>query len=382
MSQDHEVWVVTNDEHRPYIIRNDQHQRAQWIFVDAPRFLTFWRNGERGRRVHYYLWQVWAYLRVKAMMPRTSFDLIHHVTYVSYWTPSFLALLPLPFLWGPVGGAESTPPAFRRELRLSARTKERLRDFARMAAETLDSFLRMTARRSVVGLATTAEAEQKMRQLGASDVRICSEAALPDEQLERLLALPVRQTPRPFRFISLGRLIGWKAYHLSIRAFARTLEQHPDCEYWLLGTGSEKEHLERLAADLGIGSRICFLGVIPHVEVPQRISECDVLLHPSLHDSGGWTCLEGMAAGRPVICLDLGGPATQVTLETGIKVIPTTPQETVKRFAQSMNRLIQDQELRQRMAAAGRLHVQSTYTWKAKRAYFNQLYDEIALRRT
>src|SRR2546430_4418443 len=42
--------------------------------------------------------------------------------------------------------------------------------------------------------------------------------------------------------------------------------------------------------------------------------------HPSLHDSGGWVCLEAMAAGRPVICLDLGGPGYQVTEESGIKI--------------------------------------------------------------
>lgn len=381
MSQDHEIWVITNEEHRPYIMKNEAHARMKWIFVDPPKLFTFWRSGERGRRIHYYLWQIWAYRRVKSMLSGTSdttFDVIHHITYVSYWTPSFLSLLPLPFLWGPVGGAESTPSAFRRDLSLSSELKETVRDAVRALAERFDIFVRKTARQAVIGLATTPESEKKLRQLGTTDVRLCSDIALPDNLLDRLTSLPIRQTPKPIRFISMGRLIGWKAYHLSIRAFALALQQKPDCEYWILGAGPEKAHLERIALEYGVSDKVRFWGVIPHADVPLRLAECDILLHPSLHDSGGWTCLEAMAAGRPVICLDLGGPATQITRETGIKVPATTPTETIAQLAEAMSRLAQDDELRLSMSAAGRANIQANYTWKARRELFNQLYDSVS----
>jgi len=61
----------------------------------------------------------------------------------------------------------------------------------------------------------------------------------------------------------------------------------------------------------------------------ERLAECDVLAHPSLHDSGGWTCLEAMAAARPVVCLDLGGPGTQVTAATGIKLPAHNPDQVI-----------------------------------------------------
>ena len=60
--------------------------------------------------------------------------------------------------------------------------------------------------------------------------------------------------------------------------------------------------------------------------------------------SGGWTCLEAMAAGRPVVCLDLGGPATQVTEETGIKVPAPVPNQAVSGLAEAMTRLARDSE--------------------------------------
>ncbi|MFM6845653.1 MAG: glycosyltransferase family 4 protein, partial [Dolichospermum sp.] len=47
-----------------------------------------------------------------------------------------------------------------------------------------------------------------------------------------------------------------------------------------------------------------------------------------------WVCMEAMAAGRPVICLDLGGPAVQVTEETGFKIAADEPYQVVRDLAE------------------------------------------------
>ena len=111
--------------------------------------------------------------------------------------------------------------------------------------------------------------------------------------------------------------MSWKGFHLGLQAFART--QHPDTEYWIVGAGPAERSLKALAHRLGIADRVLFLGHQPRSEVLQIVQQCDVLVHPSLHESGGAVCAEAMAAGRPVICLDLGGPGLQVTAETGIR---------------------------------------------------------------
>lgn len=49
-----------------------------------------------------------------------------------------------------------------------------------------------------------------------------------------------------------------------------------------------------------------------------------------------------MAAGRPVICLDQGGPAMQVTEETGIKVPAPSPEQAVQELATALARLAND----------------------------------------
>ena len=97
-----------------------------------------------------------------------------------------------------------------------------------------------------------------------------------------------------------------------------------------------------------------FWGNLPREKTLEKLAQSHVLVHPSLHDSGGWVCLESMAAGRPVLCLDLGGPAVQVTAETGVKVSAHTPEQTVQELSAAMKQLAQEPELRERMGTAGK----------------------------
>ena len=57
-----------------------------------------------GAQLYYYVWQLAAYFAARKLQRQVRFDLIHHVTLVKYWMPSFLSLLPVPFVWGPVRG--------------------------------------------------------------------------------------------------------------------------------------------------------------------------------------------------------------------------------------------------------------------------------------
>jgi glycosyltransferase involved in cell wall biosynthesis len=84
-----------------------------------------------------------------------------------------------------------------------------------------------------------------------------------------------------------------------------------------------------------------------------------------------------MAAGRPVICLDLGGPAFQVTDETGIKVPATSPQQAVSDLATALLRLAQDLALRFRLGQAGRRRVASQFDWDQKGTLVANLYEAL-----
>lgn len=371
----HEVWVITRANNRSEIegrLADGSLPNVHWVYFDLPRWARFWKKKQRGLRPYYYLWQLGAYLKCRRLHRQVQFDVVHHVTFVNYWMPSFMALLPTRFLWGPVGGGESAPHSFWRHFSLRGKLYEFVRNGARTLGG-LDPFVRLTARRAAVAFSTTRDTRREMLKLGCSKVIVFSEAGLPAEEILALKELPAN-AESTFRVLSVGRLLHWKGFSLGLQAFAELQRGCPESEYWIIGTGPEQERLKKLAQELGVAGRVRFWGRLSRMEVLDKLRGCDVLLHPSLHDSGGWVCLESMAAGRPVVCLDLGGPAVQVDDETGFKVQPTSPQETVKALAGALVKLNHDPALRQRLSEAGRARVQQYFDWNKKGDWMNKLY--------
>lgn len=377
MAQDCEVWVITRSDNRPYIEADEYSKtlpQLHFIYYDLPSWAIWWKKGSQGVQLHYYLWQIGIYSTVRRLHREVKFQVIHHVTYVKYWSPCFISLLEVPFIWGPVGGGEAAPASFQADFDLSARKYEILRSIAQRIGET-DPFTRLTARRSARSQATTKDTAARMRNLGAKNVEILPAIALSIAETEEL-ALWGRERPAEIVFLSIGRLLHWKGFHLGIRAFAAA-DLPPSARYWIIGEGEQEQNLKSLAAGLGIGDRIRFLGQLSRTDTLKTLKESIALVHPSLHDSGGLVCLEAMAASRPVICLDLGGPGMQVTPETGFKIAATNPEQSVRDLAAAMTRLVKEPELARQMGIEGQKRVRNNFTWEAKRQLFRQIYAEV-----
>jgi glycosyltransferase involved in cell wall biosynthesis len=381
ISRTEECWIITRANHRRIIetfLALSPMPRAHFVYFDLPRWARFWKKGQRGIHAYYYLWQLGAYRLAKKLFHEVGFDVVHHMTLGTFWLPSFLALLPAPFLWGPVGGGETAPPSFRRSFSPRGRSYEILRDAARFLGEH-DPFVRMTARHSALALATTQQTAQRLRAIGCREVAIEPQAALRPEELEQLRRLPDRPEA-PFRFVSLGRFLHWKGFEFSLRAFAKFHRGYLASEYWLIGGGPERQRLQELAQTLGVGDKVFFTGSIPRTAVLEKISECDVFLHPSFHDSGPLATVEAMAAGLPVVCLDLGGPGLQVTSAIGIKIVALTPEQVIADFATAMEQLATNSARRTRMSAACRVRMEQHFNWQKKGRYIVKLYESLAHR--
>lgn len=375
----HDVWVLTQEEGHQGIkaaLDSEALPRVRFVYLDLPPWALFWKKGRRGAQLHYYLWQVAAYFVGRRLHRKVGFDLIHHVTLVKYWMPSFLALLPVPFVWGPVGGGESAPRAFWWSFSLRGKIFELARDLARKMGER-DPFVRRTARKATLGMATTEETAKRMRAVGCPRVEVMSQLALAEEEIDELGKLPLRTRP-PFRLLSLGHLLHWKGFRLGLEAFAELRQAVPASEYWIVGDGPDRKGLERQAHRLGLDGKVRFWGAVDRRRALQLLAECDVLVHPSLHDSGGWVCLEAMAAGRPVVCLDVGGPALQVTEKTGIKVAATSPEQVVSDLAAALYKLASDPGLRARLSLGARKRVEEHFNWNNKGFAMADLYQSLS----
>lgn len=379
MARFHDVWVLTRANNRP-VIENcpwpPEQPRVNWAYFDLPRWARFWKKGHRGVQLYYHLWQKGA-RRVAARLHReVGFDLLHHVTFGKYWVPAYPALLPLKTIIGPVGGGESTPPALARTFGLRGRWFEFGRSLARGLGECQPA-TRAVLRRASVVLATTEQTRERLVRLGAGRVLLEPQVGLDDEQLENFARFPVRRE-QPLRLISIGRLLHWKGFHLGLQAFARFHRQCPESEYWVVNDGPEANALRSLAAQTGIAARVKFWGHLPKLsDVHDKLAQADVLVHPALHEAFGNVCLEALAAGRPVICLDTGGPGLQVTEACGFKAPVSSLEECVQAMANAMALLARDPERCASMSAAARERARQNFHWAEKARRMNRLYETV-----
>lgn len=375
MAKHHEVWVLTRTRNYSNIEAEKASSTTpnpHFVYHDLP-FASQWDAGHLEWQLYYYLWQIRTYFVARRLHREVGFDLTHHVTFGRHWGPSFLALLPMPFVWGPVGGGESAPKAFWRDFGPRSFAYEALRDAARWLGEH-DPFVHLTARRSTLAIVSTPDTASRLRNLRARRVEYFpGQTGLNESEIEQLGNLP-NPDHSPVRFISVGRLLHWKGFHLGLRAFARA--HLPGAQYWIVGDGAERKRLEVLARNLGIEERVRFWGGLPRDETLRKLGESDALIHPALHDHSPTVCLEAMAAGRPVICLDLGGPAMQVTQETGVKVPAHTPNQSVTAMAEVMSSLANGRSLRRRLGEQGKERAKTTFAWNAKAEHLNRLYYE------
>lgn len=375
----HEVWVLTRpDESREAIeaeLKRNPAPNIHFVYFTLPFWKDSLRWGQSGAmQLHYYLWQIQAYFVGRKLHREIGFDVAHHVTFVRYSSPSFLSFLPVPFLWGPVGGGESAPLKFWADFTLKNKIYEILRWIWRAIGE-FDPFALLTAKRSTIAYATTEETAQRLRSLGAYHIEKLSESGISHLEIEQLSQCPF-PVGSPVRFINIARLLHWKGIHLGLQAFAQA--NLPDAEYWILGEGPELDRLQTLAIDLRIAHQVKFWGMLSREEVLLKLGQCIALIHPSLHDSGGWVPLEAMAAGRPIVCLDLGGPAELVTLEVGIKVLAHTPEQAIADMSEAMIKLAENRDLCVQMGQKGQQRVKDYYSWEAKGKRFAQVYKSVA----
>lgn len=129
------------------------------------------------------------------------------------------------------------------------------------------------------------------------------------------------ERPRPPRIAYLGRLEPYKRVDLLLRAMAPLLEAMPAAELHVVGTGSARRRLERLARRLGIDRRVVFHGFLPEEERDLLLASTRVAVCPSSKEGWGLTVLECNALGVPVVASDVAGLRDSVRhRETGLLV--------------------------------------------------------------
>jgi len=371
----HDVWVLTRENNRHGIEEELSRKPVPSLhveYVDIPWIRQPRMSGKLLGWAYYYLWQVAALRRARELHARVNFDLAHHITYVSWRVPSFLWKLNVPFVWGPIGGADMWPGTLLHSARWSVRQYESLRALGQRLAQS-DPNVHATARAATIAIGVNKAASDLLRHLGCKNVRTLSAANIWSQEKLSLAESPRNTT----LFTSAGIFVALKGFNLAIRAMIKAVENGlENVRMRIYGDGPERKILLRLIDKAGLRHIIQMPGWVDRKQLLQLQKDTDVFLFPSMRDSGGMALLEAMAAGKPVICLDCGGPGEFVTDECGIKIKPQSASQVVRDMAEAIEKLANDHRLRLRMGQAAFSRANAVYNWDVKGELMSEIYKE------
>jgi glycosyltransferase involved in cell wall biosynthesis len=295
---------------------------------------------------------------------RKRFALVHHVSPIVMRVPSVFGALGRPFIWGPIGGSVPYPPGFEGYGRPhSLLNALRSLDGPRLR---MDPTLRLTMRSADRIVVTTSMGEKLI-----PDAHRAKTVVIPEGIPENLI-LPAPPKEEPYIFSS-GRLVEYKATDLLIRAFARVRDS--GVRLIITGDGPKRMQLSALIAALGLGKRVQLLGRVSREENHRLMSQSLFCVFPALREAFGHVNLEAMAAWKPVVATDWGGPKDLIVEGvTGLKVLGQNPEQHTDMLGSAIDHLIVDSELRRRMGSAAAARVRDEFVWNRLAERYERLY--------
>lgn len=360
IARQHEVWALTAPANQRFIASGlstldpSVASRLRFVYVKPQENLA-----NLGRHYAYYMaWQMMAYSKAKELHHQVGFDIVWHATYVSPWTSAFVAYLGVPFIWN-AGTVDYTPWAFLTQMSLKGSLAEMKRNMI-LATWARMNILTIGKRASLIFTSSTPERWPS----GLPVVRMPL-GGLDIEDISALMKVKSVERSRSLRIISVGRLLGLKGLALGMRAVARLCQSVKGVEWWIVGEGPEERYLKRLSHRLGCNQAVKFLGKVPRARVFELLASADVLLHPSLHEQFAYVVLEAMAAGKPVICLDVAGPSVLMEQEYGFKIKVESPERVVANLFEALYRLACEPNLGKVMGDAARERAINRWNWQA-----------------
>jgi glycosyltransferase involved in cell wall biosynthesis len=157
-----------------------------------------------------------------------------------------------------------------------------------------------------------------------------------------------------------------------MRAAKAALERFPQLVFEVAGDGEQRDELEKLHAELGLGDRFKLRGSV--ADVPAFLRSVDIAVLPSHSEGMSNALLEYMSAGRAVIATDVGANAKLVTDRKHGRIVPKGDEAAL---VEAIGELLANPLRAASYGAAARTRVENEYSRGAMRARFEGYYAEL-----
>jgi len=173
-------------------------------------------------------------------------------------------------------------------------------------------------------------------------------------------------------WVCAARLEEQKGHAVLLEALAELSRRGHDFKCALAGDGALRGALERRARELGLETRVEFLGRLE--EVGPLLLAADTVILPSLWEGLPLILLEALARARPVVASAVGGVPD--VIEDGLTGRLVPPADAAA-LAEALERFHGRPDAALKLGRAGEQRVHASYTWERVVEGFELLYDDV-----
>lgn len=146
--------------------------------------------------------------------------------------------------------------------------------------------------------------------------------------------------------VTVGRLVPWKGIPAVIRALSHLSVRGQNATLVIVGDGPQREALESLVTELGLGASVRFTGELDRASALEYVKAADVFVLNTAYEGFSHQLIETMAVGTPIVTTSVGGNAELMRHEDNALIVPL---DGVEEIATAIHRVLSDDVLATRL---------------------------------
>ena len=324
----------------------------------------------------YYAYQRWhwqVYKQALELLKTDHFDLIHYVGMIGYREPGYLWKLGLPYVWGPVSGANNAPRKLMKHMPLLGRAKLTFRSWANTIQFHTKRRLKKALKATDILLTATSENQRKFQE-----VHHKNSIYMPENCITGDIILNKNKfiNPSKYHFVVIGRLDANKSVGILLESLTHVKHinlLHID----IVGDGPLKKSLQEYAIRHNLNAVITWHGQLPRTEAVKIFNSSHLHIITSVSEGNPTTIWEAMSHGVPTMSFDHCGMHDTICDKCGIRIpIAKKYEDCIFSIANNLDALLEYPE-RFYQLAEGSIECAKKYTWAKREIFLNQLYGNL-----
>lgn len=374
------VFVICGDEYKDEVLEgvlnSPYKENINITFNEIPQHVIEKVNNQGDWRFYYYYrqWQKKSYEIAKRICSEHQIDIIHQLNLTSYREPGYLWRIKGPkYVWGPVGGTNLCPIDYIKGIDKKVTNKYRIKNFLNRMQFRVEPRVGKAARRADLIFCDGDEGVRWFKKYyGIDSIQINETGCKIPEAIKREKEAG---SGEGLDLLWVGRFLPTKLLDLAFKSLSKIGEEYK-IKLHILGGGNLEATYKNIANELGVNDRVVWHGQVPHDKVEHLMRTADLFFFTSLVEGTPSVIMECISNGLPILCFDTCGFGPLVDEKVGMKIQVTTPEQSVKEFADKIAYLYNHREELKRMSDNCEAKIKTT-SWDSITAKIVEKYNEI-----